>query len=194
MPRMSVAVRLSTILLTASLVLTPSMAGAGSKKSPDCIIGGANLNEIYGTDEGFVVDPFCTEVATGARWRPILRWNVAGSWESVPDGFVPAGETPLDDFLLKFEGARYVVDAGTRQEREYVFSAEDLNLVAADLPDGWDFATWTPRMHPLSAGTHRVDKYTIFSATHCDGIPEAEGGICAPAGEHFAESVEFMIR
>lgn len=188
-------VGLSTLLVAiASLPLTPSVAEAGSKKSPQCVIGGANLNEIYGTDDGFVVDPFCTEIATGAKWRPILRWNVAGTWEFEPEGFDPAAATPLEDFLLKFEGARYVVDAGTRQEREHFFAAEDLLLQAADVPDGWDFATWTPRLAPLSRGTHTVDKYTIFSAVHCDGIPSADGGICAPAGEHLAESVQLVVR
>ena len=194
MLRTSSILRLLTTALAATLVLMPGAVEAGSKRSPHCVIHGDNLNEIFGTTDGFVVDPFCTKVAAGAKWRPVLRWNVAGSWEFTPEGFTPAGATPLEDFLLKFAGTRYVVDAGTRQERQYVFSAEDLILIAVDLPEGWDFAAWMPRMRPLSAGTHTVDKYPIFSEVHCDGVPEAEGGICAPAGEHFAERVEFVVR
>lgn len=192
--RASLVLRLSTILVTASLVFLPGVAGAGAKKSPHCIAPtGANLNEVFNTSDAFVA-PFCTEVATGAKWRPVLRWLVSNSWEFIPDGFTPTGETPIEDFLLKFEGSRYVVDAGTPREREYTFSAEELILMVVDTPDGPDFARWTPRLHPLPPGTHTVDKYDTYSDVLCDGFSEEDGGICVLAGENLAESVEFVVR
>jgi hypothetical protein len=191
--RANVTVRMFTILLTALLTLTPEMALAGTKKTPHCITPtGDDLNEIWGTPDAFIA-PFCTEASTGAWWRPILRWLVADTWESVPAGFTPAGDTPIEDFLLKFEGSRYVVDAGTRHERVYEFTAEELTLIVLDSEGGPDFARWAPRLHPLRPGVHTVDKYHNFSAMHCDGFSEADGGICVAAGESLAESLEFVV-
>lgn len=186
--------RLASILVIAPLILAPGVAGAGSKDSPHCVIGQDDLNEIFGTEDGFVVSPFCTEVATGARWRPIQRWDASGSWTYAPDGYDTSGGAPLEHFLATFEAARYVVDAGTRQERSYDFGPEDLNLLVVDVPDGPHFAAWAPRLSPLPPGTHTVDVYVTFSDMLCDGISPGEGGICVPEGESLVESVEFVVR
>jgi hypothetical protein len=183
-----------SLVLAAMLALSPEMAIAGSKKTPHCIAPtGDDLNEIWDTTDAFVA-PFCTEVSAGAWWRPVLRWLVADTWESVPAGFVPAGDTPIEDFMMKFEGSRYVVDAGTRQERVYEFTAEELRLIVADNDGGPDFARWTPRLHPLRPGVHTVDKYVTYSDMHCDGFSEEDGGGCESAGEHLAESLEFVVK
>jgi hypothetical protein len=181
------------VMLTAVLTTSPDLAVASPKKTPHCVAPtGDDLNEIWGTRDAFVA-PFCTEVRAGAWWRPVLRWLVADTWESTPAGFTPSGETPIEDFLMKFEGSRYVIDAGTRQEREYEFSAEEVMLLVADNPGGPDFARWAPRLHPLRPGVHTVEKYDIYSDMHCDGFSAEDGGICVHAGENLAESLEFVV-
>ena len=194
MPRTRLILRLLTTVLAATLVFAPGTAGAGSKKTPHCFVpNGPDLNVVMDTKDAFVA-PFCTEITTGVKWRPVLRWLVADTWEYTPAGFIPTGDTPIEDFLLKFEGSRYVVDAGTRREREYTFSVEELILMVVDNPGGPDFARWTPRLHPLPPGTHTVDKYDIYSDDTCDGFSPADGGICVHAGENLSESVEFVVR
>jgi hypothetical protein len=66
---------------------------------------GTDLNALYGISEQ-IVTRFCPEVLAGEHWTaPGPPWQMNTSFESMPDGFVPAGATPLDDFRAKFVGA-----------------------------------------------------------------------------------------
>jgi len=71
----------------------------------------------------------------------VVPWFMNHNFAVVPDGFAPAGATPLEDFVAKFTGVKYVVDPGSSRERTYAFTNAD------DLWTGTSFAAgcWTPQ-------------------------------------------------
>jgi hypothetical protein len=83
-----------------------------------------DLNERYGISET-IVAPFCTEVHSGRHWTVSNGWFTNLTFEIVPAGFVPEGNTPLEDFIAKFIGVKYVIDPGTQHQRIYVFPNDD---------------------------------------------------------------------
>ena len=180
-------------LAILSALLVPGAAVA-KKSSNHCITpGGDDLNEVFATNDAFVA-PFCTEVHTGDRWRAVLRIQVAGSDYVFPPGYAPSRPLLDEDFLAKFVSARFVVDAGTAQERRYTFAASELVLQTGVLPDGSRFVRWvTPSMHPLPPGDHTVDEYGTLTADFWDGLGLDPAINLLPAGEGFAGSVQFSV-
>lgn len=181
------------IVLTASLVLGAASTAAGAKKQNHCINPvGIDLNEFFGTQDAFIT-PFCTTAHTGDKWRPFVRWVVADTFEVIPEGYVPARPTPLEDFLSKFVSVRYVIDAGTKKERTFEFAVSDLILSVIDLPDNTSFVGFTPRLRPLPPGNHSIDIFITVTAETWDGLGLEPGVNSAPAGESPSPSVEFRV-
>src|SRR5262245_27504237 len=143
------------LVVFATFLIFGVGAASPNTKGEHCVgIDGTDLNEFYGVSET-IVAPFCTSLGTGEHWTTTNRWFVAPSYGKVPKGFVPApGSTPASDFLAKFVGVRYVIDAGTAQEQTYVFANSDklfTRLVeGATLFNPITLGT----LHPLSAGQH----------------------------------------
>jgi hypothetical protein len=195
---------LGPLALLIVMIAAPSASDAiaandRQRNANHCVVSsGVDLNGLFDVPEQIVTGttPSCSEVGSGERWRPsAIPWFLNQSFEVVPDGFVPAGATPLEDFVAKFAGVRYVVDPGTRRERTYAF---------ADVDDLWTgtFAG-TPLvspitlavLKPLPVGDHEVETYWRFSATHCDGFGNATGpqGNCFPAGETQLPTIQFRV-
>ena len=183
------------VIVTLGLVVTSLSLGASeSSAAPNsvtpCITpSGIDLNERYGVSEA-IVAPFCPEIASGRRWRVSTPWFVSPTFDAVPDGFEPAGETPIEDFVAKFIGVKYVVDPGTTQERTYAFgNVDDLAIIDDVLANPITLG----RLGPSSVGDHIIDTYLLFSAMHCDGLAASLEENCLPAGEVYYSSVQFTV-
>ena len=101
-------VALALVILVACLGLSASGASAERKDADHCIApNGVDLNELFGVSEQIIVR-FCAQADAGQRWTHSAAWLMAESFEAVPPEFVPAGATPLDDFLAKFVAVKYV--------------------------------------------------------------------------------------
>lgn len=180
-------------LLLTSLSLGASESSAAPKTVTPCITpSGLDLNERYGVSEA-IVAPFCTEVDSGRRWRVTTPWSMSPTFDAVPDGFEPVGETPVEDFVTKFIGVKYVVDPGTSQEKTYAFgNVDDLTII-----DDGVVVLVNPitlgRLRPSSVGDHVVDSYLLFSAMHCDGLAASLEENCLPAGDVYYASMQFSV-
>jgi hypothetical protein len=187
--------RLLSVAVVAILTALLAPGAAVAKKSGNHCISpaGDDLNEVFATTDAFVA-PFCPEVHTGDRWRAVLRAQVAGSDYVFPAGYVPSKPLLDEDFLAKFVSARFVVDAGTAQERSYTFPVSKLVIQTGVLPDGSRFVRWvTPSMHPLPPGDHTVDEYVTLTADFWDGLGLDPAINLIPAGESLAGSVQFRV-
>ena len=165
----------------------------GDRSGNHCISPrGQDLNEVYGVSEQ-IVTGFCAEVASGEKWRAGAPWFMAKTFDQVPDDFVPVGATPLDDFLAKFTHVRYVVDAGTRQERTVIHRTSSAMWTdTSGETDGVSPITLGV-FSPLRVGPHTLDKYWVFSAMHCDGLVANVDENCLPAGETFYGHTDFEV-
>lgn len=180
--------RLSAALVTAALATTWAAGTAQAQPSPDhnCVFEGVNINQLLGIGERVIGPPPCREALAGERWvRVGPSWQTAGTSERkvYPRGYVPQDPDPIDDFNAKFQGARYVLDRGTAQERTFVYGREVLRtgFVGAD---GRPFSIpASPPFEPLSIGGHTVVTFLRFSAEHCDGLGRNREQNCVPAGE-----------
>jgi hypothetical protein len=180
-------------VLVATLGLGVSGAPAGPKAVKPCISPTeVDLNERWGISDA-IVAPFCTKVNSGRRWVPSNAWFMNAAFDSVPEEFVPAGATPLEDFVAKFIGVKYVVDPGTSKEKTYVFPNDDslgiVNIPGTDIVNPITLGS----LKPLSVGDHVVDSYLVFGAMHCDGFGDVVDENCLPAGETLYQSVAFKV-
>ena len=180
-------------VLVACLGPGASGSSAEPKTVKHCITPtDIDLNERYGVSDA-IVAPFCAEVNSGRRWTVSNAWFMNVIYGPAPPGFVPEGETPLDDFLAKFIGVKYVVDPGTKKEKTYVFgNDDDLGIVIGDEAVAANPVT-LGALKPLSVGDHVVDSYLLFSAMHCDGVGAVVEENCLPAGETLFSSVAFTV-
>jgi len=187
----SIAVTLGVLM--ACLGPGATGAQAGPQAVPPCITPtGIDLNERYGVSEPIVAF-FCPEIGSGRHWTVTNGWFMAPTFGVVPPGFVPAGATPLEDFIAKFVGVKYVVDPGTQKEKTYFFANGD-DLGTFD--DGVTVAAnpvTLGALKPLSVGAHVVDSYLLFSAMHCDGIGDVVADNCLPPGETLFTSAQFTV-
>ena len=180
-------------VLVACLGLGANAASAAPKAVPHCITPtGVDLNERYGVSVT-IVAPFCTEVHSGRRWSVSNGWFLNLTFEVVPAGFVPEGATPLDDFIAKFIGVKYVVDPGTKQQRIYVFPNDDDLGVFSDAAQDVVNPVTLGTLRPLSVGDHVVDSYFVLRAMHCDGFGAVVAENCLPAGEILFTRVLFTV-
>ena len=173
-------------------------AEAKTKSGNHCITpDGFNLNEIYGISLQ-IVTRFCSEVGSGEQWvSPGAPWIMSGAFDAVPEEFEPAGETPLEDFLAKFEAIKYVIDPDTKHEKTVVFP-HDGNLFTGPgtlfgaLPEE-DLDVVSPitlgALKPLSVGEHAVRVFWRLSAMHCDGLGDVVDENCLPGEEFLYSSV-----
>ena len=187
--------RVGAVLVTVALTLsagTAAQAGKGGepgengkpddKRSDHCISpSGRDVNELWGIDDTIVAS-FCPEAHAGEKLTTTNVWLMAQTFEAAPEGFVPAGDTPLEDFRAKFGGVRYVIDPGTTQERTYLF--DDVTKLGVQETDGFDVVNIVTMgtVHPLSVGSHVMETYWIFNAEHCDGLDDDRFANCFPAG------------
>src|SRR5687767_11169336 len=106
-------------LLITVLVLGAQTGAAAAPRQRHCgHPNGGDLNEFFETNHRIITD-FCAEAVVGERWIPPALWSTNTAHEVIPEGYTPSRVTPMDDFIAKFVGARYVVDEGTKQERTY---------------------------------------------------------------------------
>jgi len=167
-------------VVSTAFVVQPAIAAENHCITPL----GTDLNLLYGTSTQ-IVTPFCTQVDSGESWTVPggTRWVVNTSFAAIPDGFVPTGATPLEDFLAKFTGAKVVVDPGTSEEKTYIFPKS--NKLWMDTFSGFpavQTATLTI-LKPVRVGEHSVQLYWEFSAMHCDGFGNVVQDNCLGPGE-----------
>jgi hypothetical protein len=186
----------AVITLAAASVLVTGASGsaaADGKKGNHCISPeGLDLNEFFGVSAQ-LVSSFCDEVGKGERWAPSLTWRTNHTFEVVPEGFVPVGVTPPDDFLAKFISVKYVIDPGTKHSQTKVFENRGRLFIGtfAGFPRVSPVTLGT--LNPLPVGEHTVDIYWKFSAMHCDGFGAVIDESCIPAGETKISTVRFEV-
>jgi hypothetical protein len=166
-----------------------------NKSGNHCISpSGTDLNEVFGISAQ-IVATFCTDVGTGEKWTVAEQaWSVGQTFEQAPDGFVPAGATPLSDFRAKFAGVKYVIDPGTKREKTAFGPISDA-LFVIDRDEDFDVVSPTPlgTLKPLPAGRHVVEAHWVFHAMHCDGLGPDPALQCFPAGETLFHMVELEV-
>jgi hypothetical protein len=175
---------------------------------PSPFFPNSDLNERYGVNERIIGPPGCRQAFAGEQWvRAVPPWITAEDDRTAgyPSEYVPDLPNPIDDFNAKFKGARYVIDAGTAQEKTVTAGPEILRKgfeVPEDLPGfgGLPFSSpVSPVFHPLSVGNHTINVFVTMSARHCNGltpVPRAAlglgpapapdgtpGAACLPAGD-----------
>ena len=169
------------VFMIASTALTSRPAQASDNH---CITPtGIDLNALYDITKQ-IITPFCNQVDSGEHWTAAgAGWFMNTSFEAVPEGFVPAGATPLEDFLAKFVAIKYVIDPGTRQEQTYVYPTSDKLWIdtIAGFPAVWPGTL--SNLQPLSVGEHFVVVYWVFNAMHCDGFGTVVEENCLGPGE-----------
>jgi hypothetical protein len=178
-------------------------AQAKTKPGNHCISPtGRDLNLFYSISAQIVAPSRfgfvgCDTVGAGERWVDTHAWAMEHRFVSVPMGFTSAWDSPLEDFLAKFVGVRYVIDPGTTHEQSVFMPTSDQLFIGTDTAG---LALVNPgtlgTMHPLPIGEHVFDVYWVFSAMHCDGIGNdpTPGGNCFPAGEtKFTRDVAFTV-
>jgi hypothetical protein len=179
-------------------------AQAKSKPGNHCLTpSGLDLNAFLGISEQ-IVTSYCREVGSGEEWTTSGPWFVNGSFATVPEGFLPAGETPVEDFQAKFTALKLLIDPGSPQERTVVFPntgnvfAGPANAIAPGAPE--EVLILIPAslgtVQPLPVGDHIVHAYWIFSAMHCDGLgtdTTPVSGNCFPAGETLLLQLPFEV-
>lgn len=182
----------------ASLIAATTLALAGaagvqaapadSQRTEHCVApNGVDMNA-YLDLSAAIVAPFCPEIKAGAWWVRARFYASAKTWEQMPEGYVPAGATPRDDFVAKFLAIRYVVDEGMPDEFTVEFANGPL-LWTGDHATDPDIALATPMtlgaMRPLSVGTHTVREFWIMSDMQCDGWSAVIEESCFPGAGPF---------
>jgi hypothetical protein len=188
--------RLALFVVAGSLVLasaTASVALAGSPRTAHCVApNGVDMNAFLNLDVA-VVAPWCSTIKAGDRWVPAQFYTAARTWEQMPDGYVPAGATPIEDFAAKFVAIQYVIDEGTSNQ----FTVEFKNsprLWTGDHAINPDIVLATPMtlgaIRPLSIGTHTVRMIWVMNAMQCDGWSAVVEESCFPAAGPFDNGVD----
>jgi hypothetical protein len=184
------------VLVTAVvllLALGTTGVSAGPKDANHCVTpDGFDFNEYYGVSDQILAF-FCPQLNAGQHWTRPIPWFMNTSFESVPPEFVPAGDTPLEDFVAKFVAVKYVVDPGTEEEKTYVFPNSD--MLWTGVTDGLiETNTLTlGSVEPQKVGQHVVEVYWEFSALHCDGLAANLEENCIPAGETLFRRSAFEV-
>jgi hypothetical protein len=186
----------AVVLATTMVATVVGGASAAPKPAAHCMTpSGADLTAAWGVSEA-IVAPWdgCTDVEAGRPWRVAQAWFMNTSFDEAPADFVPQGATPLEDFLAKFIGVKYVVDAGTSQARTFVLTnIGDLGT----LEDSGGFAVAQAltlgTVRPLRVGVHTVDTYFSMRALHCDGVGAIIDENCLPPGDTHYDHIVFEV-
>ena len=187
---MFLAVVSASLAISAGDVAAKRTDPPGHDDGNHCVTtDGVDLNVLYGVADQFR-NRECQEVTAGEHWIVPLFWIVNFGADAVyPVGYMPARPDPIDDFVSKLVGIKFVIDAGTAAERVLVLppsvrtdvDAEELQpgLWGAPFP----MASMLPRLRPLSVGDHVWQPFVVLSAMHCDGFAANAEENCLPAGE-----------
>ena len=162
---------LAVVISSTMLLVSPAQASAEHCIHPN----GTDLNVLYGISAQ-LVNPFCKQVDSGEYWvaTGASPWLVNTSFEAIPEGFVPAGSTPLEDFHAKFVGVKYVIDAGTRQERAYFIANNDRLWTST-------FAGLVA-VHPATLGRGQARARAIAASQRCKReVSRRRRSRCRPA-------------
>jgi hypothetical protein len=197
-----VAVLLATLSLTAGTAwgaagglpgtgdqsFNPGPRSAGNHcVSPE----GVDANELLGISEQLLQPDACNVVETGEFYVPLGFpgfWWMNTSWEAVPADYTPSAPTPLEDFISKVRSVTYVVDPGTKHERSYRFTAQnvmDVRTIHDFFPEtgpAWPTVLFLAKLPPLPPGDHRLGTSIEMSARHCDGLGTDPVANCLGAG------------
>jgi hypothetical protein len=178
-------------LLAVTLLATPAHAGGPPGECRDgvqpFVLNGVDWNAATGYRGWYVGLPrYSHPVPENTCWAPHAAWATDHGYSDelratlASDGYVFAGDTPMDDFVAKLEAVTYVIDEGTANETTHLFSdpaAIDL-VTTADrlgLPDPIPIQLLLPRLPTPPVGRHTVRVYYRLSADHHDGFPPEVG-------------------
>jgi hypothetical protein len=153
---------------------------------------GVDLNERYGVTIQ-IAAPFCARIDSGRPWTAVAFWFTNHTFEVIPEGFIPAGATPFEDFVNKLVAVKYVIDPGTPQERTVVFP--NSHKLWTGIIDGYPTANTVTlgTLRPLRPGKHVIEVHWIFRAMHCDGFDDVIGENCLSAGDFLYDRYEIQV-
>jgi len=194
-PLMGIAARAIAALAMGGVLMTIGQTGAGAKPADrHCIHpSGADMNAVNGTNDR-IITSFCTVALVGEHWIPESHWVTNTRYDFIPPGFTPLFPAPMDDFKAKFTGARYVVDAGTKKERTYSFTASQILKTGFTVPGtNFPLSEIMPVLNPLSPGPHIVDIFLSIRADSWDGLGVDPAVNLFPAGEKYCARYAFTV-
>lgn len=185
-------------------------ADASGRHPPDCVVPwGIDWSDVLHINNAALVSPDCTVVRAGDPYIPEVLWitntedGIAGGPVLYPPGYTPRRSAPMDDFLHKLEGVRYVVQPGNV---EFSFNASKLErkLTVDDLYRGsgqftppqlvWPATALLGQLPALPAGAYSADIHFIMSDTHCDGQHADFAESCLPPGDSLALTRQFVVQ
>jgi hypothetical protein len=167
-----------------------------------------DLNLRYGVSERIIGPPApATDDIADPPGGPGCRTaSVGEQWVRAVPPWITATEDLQKEFINNFNGARYVIDAGTAQEQTVTVSPMPAGMAGTgpgklqsgkvpgdvNLPNGqpdparglpW-VAPVSPVFHPLSPGTHTSTLFVDMKEKVCTGRGPAPGlsTDCLPAG------------
>ncbi len=194
--RRRVAAAISVVgLSTTAWIATPVAAAKWAGPEPCVAPSGLTLKQEYGYSVA-VVTSTCTQIPVGEKWAASIPWIVDSRWEQKPAGFITDYATPIDDFRGKLRSVEYTVDAGTSQQTNRSFPADN-KIWTGQLPSAPGQQAINTvglgSIDPLPVGTHTVDVTWNFSAPHCDGFTADQGSSCLPKGETLVKHIAFTV-
>lgn len=115
------------------------------------------------------------------------------SFEVVPEGFVPAEMTPLENFLAKFVAIKYVI---ARERCRSGLTSIHQAMSSGSVPTQ-AFRLCGPARSASSnrcaSGEHVVLVSWVFNAMHCDGLGDVIERNCLGPGEIAYVRVSFEV-
>jgi hypothetical protein len=163
---------------------------AGDSENNHCVSPeGVDANELLGVSEQLVLPGVCDVVQAGEFYVFFNTvWTMNTFWEAVPADYTPSAPTPREDFISKVRSMTFVVDPGTKRERSYRYTAQDImdvrtihDFFPVTGPD-WPIAFFLAKLPPLPPGDHQVRGFIEMSARHCDGLGTDPAVNCLGAG------------
>ena len=177
---------------TAAAAATGGLPGTGDRLFDPAHHTGDNhclepdANTELGFSEQLVLPGLCDVVEAGEFYVPgVFPWHMNTTFESVPQGFVPTGATPAEDFVAKAGHVTYTVDAGTRAEKRYTFDVADIvNVYSGEAVGFLPTAFFIAKLPPLPPGEHTVEAQLEMKARHCDGLGTARYNCLEPGVQY----------
>lgn len=194
--RAGIAAVISTVGLSIAALITSPVAAAKWVAAEPCVSAdGVTLNEQYGYSMA-VLTSGCTQIPVSKRWAVSIPWIVASQYEQKPPSFTTDYATPIDDFRAKLKSIEYTVDAGSAQQTNYAFPADN-KIWTGQLPSAPGQQAINTvglgSVNPLPAGTHTVDVSWTLSAPFCDGFTADQGTSCLPQGKTRVKHIVFTV-